>query len=77
MRFLNIKQFADLKKCSRENIYNANRKGEVDINRSAGFPVIFLNEKNISWKPKGKGRPRRESIDSIVSEINKKVRINL
>jgi len=39
-----------MKKCSRENIYNAERKGEVDVDRSAGFPVIYLTEKNSQWK---------------------------
>jgi hypothetical protein len=59
MKFVNIKQFADMKKTTRENVYSAERKGEVDIDRTAGFPVIFLTNKNINWKPRGKGRPKK------------------
>jgi len=61
LKFVNIRQFAELKKCSRECIYKADRKGEITIDRSAGFPVIFLTEKNRSWKPRGKGRPKKYS----------------
>ena len=62
MKFVNVKQFADMKNCSRENVYNAARNGEVDIDRSAGFPVIYLTNKNLNWIPKEKGRPKKESL---------------
>lgn len=64
MKFVNIKQFAEMKKCSRENIYNAERKGEISIDRTAGFPVIYLTKENLNWKPKEKGRPpKKEKLD--------------
>lgn len=53
---MNIKQFAKWKGCSRQNIYNAEKRGEVEIDRTKGFPVIFLNKNNTNWKPKGRGR---------------------
>jgi hypothetical protein len=63
MKFFNIKQFAVLKKCSRETIYNAAKRGEVDIDRSAGFPVVYLTEKNLNWMPGQKiGRPKKEIL---------------
>ncbi len=60
MKFVNIKQFAVMKKCSRETIYNAAKRGEVDIDRSAGFPVVYLTEKNLNWKSgQNTGRPKK------------------
>lgn len=60
MKFVNITQYATMKKCSRETIYNAAKRGEIDIDRSAGFPVIYLNEKNTAWQPGKKvGRPKK------------------
>jgi len=57
MKFVNIKQYAELKGCSRPNIYNAEENGEISVERSAGFPVIYLNDKNRKWEPRKKGRP--------------------
>ena len=62
MKFVSITQFAKLKKCSRETIYKAADRGEVEIDRSSGIPVIFLTEKNSSWKPGEVGRPRKEKL---------------
>jgi hypothetical protein len=60
MKFVNIKQFAAMKKCSRETIYNAAKRGEVDIDRSNGFPVIYLTVKNLNWMPgQNTGRPKK------------------
>lgn len=59
-KFVNITQFAKMKKCSRETIYSAGRKGELDIDRTAGFPVIYLTEKNNSWK---KRKSNKEKLD--------------
>lgn len=70
MKFVNIKQFAELKGCSRENIYNAEKKGEVSIDRSAGFPVVFITEKNKNWKPRRKGRPTKNYSDLTLAEFN-------
>lgn len=64
MKFVNVKQFAALKKCSRETIYNAAKRGKVDIDRSAGFPIIYLTEKNLNWKPgQNTGRPKKGILD--------------
>lgn len=62
MKFLNIKSFADLKKCSRETVYRAEKNQEIDINRTAGFPVIFLTDKNKEWEPRRIGRPKKEIL---------------
>lgn len=63
MKFLSIKKFAELKKCSRETIYNAAKKGYLNIDRSSGTPVIFLNEKNLSWQPGfNQGRPKKIKV---------------
>ena len=63
MKFLSITRFAALKKCSRETVYNAARNDRIAIDRSSGIPVIFLTEKNLSWKPgKNIGRPRKEKL---------------
>ena len=59
-KFVNIKQFAKMKGCSRESVYKAERKGELVIDRSAGFPVVYLTEMNLNWKPRKKGRPRKQ-----------------
>ena len=59
MKFLNVTLFAAMKKCSRVTIYNAAKSGEVDIDRQAGFAVIYLNEKNLNWKPAQVGRPKK------------------
>jgi hypothetical protein len=59
MKFLNVKLFAEMKKCSRQTVYNAERVGEIDIDRSTGFPVIYLTEKNLKWKPEPIGRPKK------------------
>jgi hypothetical protein len=49
-----------MKKCSRETIYNAAKRGEVDIDRSNGFPVIYLTVKNLNWMPgQNTGRPKK------------------
>ena len=75
MKFVSIKSFADMKGCSRETVYNASKQGKVDIDRTSGIPVIFLSEKNLSWKPgQNMGRPRKEIINSIVSEIKKDIK---
>lgn len=63
MRFVNIIQFAKMKKCSRETVYKAERKGEIEIDRTAGFPIIYLSEKNLYWKPKRQGRPPNKVLD--------------
>ncbi len=64
MKFVNIKQFANMKGCSRETVYAAERRGEVNIDRSAGFPVIYLTEKNLNWKPGQRiGRPKKEEYN--------------
>lgn len=73
MRFVNIKQFAAIKNTTRENVYAAERKGEIDIDRSAGFPIIFLTEKNRKWKPRKKGRPRNQMTGNIIAEIQKEI----
>lgn len=62
-KFVNVKQYAAMKKCSRENIYNAAERGEVDIDRTAGFPVIYLTEKNLKWKPAQVGRPKKGILE--------------
>lgn len=61
LKFVNIKRFAKFKGCSRQTIYAAERRGEIDINRDAGFPVVYLTKKNLAWKPGQKvGRPRKK-----------------
>ena len=62
MKFLNVKQFAEMKNCSRETVYKAAKSEKVNIDRSAGFPVIHLNDKNLSWNPQQIGRPKKEKI---------------
>ena len=75
MKFVSITSFADMKKCSRQTIYNAAKEGKIDIDRSSGIPVIYLTESNLNWSPgQNMGRPRRESINLIVSEINKEIK---
>lgn len=72
MRFINIKKFAELKKCSRETIYNAAKRGEVEIDRSSGTPLIFLTEENMNWKPgQNIGRPRAKYVEITSAEIKK------
>ena len=74
MKFVSITNFAGMKKCSRETVYNAEKRGEVDIDRTAGAPVIHLTEKNMSWKPgQNMGRPRNKNVDLIKSEIKKEI----
>uniref|UniRef100_A0A7V2ZLE1 Helix-turn-helix domain-containing protein n=1 Tax=Ignavibacterium album TaxID=591197 RepID=A0A7V2ZLE1_9BACT len=64
MKFVNIKKFSEMKKCSRETVYNAAKRGYIEIDRSSGIPVIFLNEKNLSWQPgQNRGRPKKRTID--------------
>ncbi len=62
-KFVNVKQYATMKKCSRETIYNAAKRGEVDIDRQAGFPVIYLTGKNIKWNPGNVGRPKKGVLE--------------
>jgi len=60
MNFVNIKQFALTKGCSRMTIYAAEERGELKIDRSAGFPVIYLTKENLAWKPGQRiGRPKK------------------
>lgn len=60
MKFVSIKRFSEMKKCSRETVYNAAKRGYIQIDRSSGIPVIFLNEKNLSWRPgQNRGRPKK------------------
>lgn len=73
MKFVNISQFAAIKKTSRETIYKAEKDGKLDIDRSAGFPVIFLTEKNRKWKPRPKGRPINQMTKNIIAEIQKEI----
>ncbi|MBK9097528.1 MAG: hypothetical protein IPM14_05240 [bacterium] len=74
MKFVSITHFAVLKKCSRETVYNAEKRGEVEIDRTAGVPVIHLTEKNMNWKPgQNMGRPKNKSVDIIKSEIKKEI----
>jgi hypothetical protein len=74
MKFVSITNFAEMKKCSRETVYNAEKRGEIDIDRTAGVPVIHLTEKNMSWKPgQNMGRPRNKNVDLIKSEIRKEI----
>ena len=74
MKFLSITRFAEMKKCSRETVYNAAKRGEIDIDRTAGVPVIYLTEKNLKWMPRQKmGRPRNKNIDFVVIEITKEI----
>lgn len=65
IKFVNITQFSRLKKCSREAVYNAEKRGEIEIDRSAGFPVIHLTEKHQNWKPNSQGRPKKEIHDDL------------
>lgn len=63
MKFLNVKLFAELKECTRQTVYNAESKDEVDIDRSQGFPIVYLTKKNLNWKPgQNIGRPKKEVI---------------
>ncbi len=75
MKFVSIKSFAGLKKCSRETVYNAAKRGEIDIDRTSGIPVIYLSKKNLEWNPsQNMGRPRKNSINFIASEIKKEIK---
>ena len=74
MKFVSITRFAEMKKCSRETVYNAAKRGEIDVDRTAGVPVIYLTEKNQKWMPgQNIGRPRNKNIDFIVTEITKEI----
>jgi len=78
MNFVSIKRFADLKKCSRETVYNAAKRGKINIDRTSGIPIIYLSKKNLDWKPgQEMGRPREKSIDFITSEIKKNIKRKL
>jgi len=60
MDFTNVKQFAEIKGCSRQTIYLAEERGEIDIDRTAGFPIVYLTKKNLNWKPGQRiGRPKK------------------
>lgn len=60
MKFVNVKQFAQIKNCTRQTVYNAARKGLIAIDRQQGFPIIYLTEKNNNWKPgQNIGRPSK------------------
>jgi len=75
MKFVSITHFAGIKKCSRETVYNATKRGEIDIDRTAGVPVIYLTRKNMNWIPgQNMGRPRNKKVDLIKSEINKEIK---
>jgi len=75
MKFVNITRFAAMKKCSRETVYNAAKRGKIDIDRNSGMPVIYLTEKNLNWNPgENIGRPRKESVDLVATEINKGIK---
>ena len=65
MKFFNYKLFAEMKKCSRQTVYSAENKGEIVIDRSQGFPVVYVTDKNLTWQS-GKiiGRHQKE-IKSI------------
>lgn len=58
MKFLSVSKFAKLKNCSRQNVYQAENKGEIKIDRTSGIPIVFLNEENQRWKPRRIGRPK-------------------
>jgi hypothetical protein len=74
MKFVNITRFAAMKKCSRETVYKAAKRGKIDIDRNSGMPVIYLTDKNLNWIPgENTGRPRKESVGLIASEINKEI----
>lgn len=73
IKFVNITQFAKIKKVSRETLYKAERNGEIEVDRSSGFPVIFLTEKNKKWKPRPKGRPISQMTKNIIAEIQKEI----
>jgi len=52
-----------MKKCTRQTVYNAISKGEIDIDRSQGFPIVYLTEKNLNWKPgQNIGRPHKQPV---------------
>lgn len=77
MKFLNVKLFAELKNCTRQTIYNAERDGEIDIDRSQGFPVVFLTKKNSNWKAgQNVGRPSKEIADIPGFEAKKSTKPN-
>ena len=74
MKFVSIKRFAEMKECSRETVYNAAKRGKIDIDRTSGIPVIHLTEKNMDWKPgQNMGRPRNKNVDFIVTVITKEI----
>lgn len=61
-----------MKKCSRQTVYNAARKGEINIDRSQGFPIIFLTEKNLNWKSgQNIGRPKKGIMRIPESHLSK------
>ena len=64
-KFVNITKFATMKNCSRETIYSAERKGEIDIDRSSGFPVVYLTAKNLGWKKKKSKKEFRDDLSNI------------
>lgn len=52
LRLKTIPEFAEIKNCSRQTVYNAINRGELDTIVKFGKKLINLTKKNKSWEAK-------------------------